>query len=196
MTAASFQVVAPCYAEVWFDLKGRATTTMIVAISDPLGTAIGQIIPLPPSPTLLPRTGPLLSLLVLQKPPTPPTYSGSLTSPPLLQTLRAAVGRNRPGEQFLTMVERLNFFLLFFIFGGLVAGTSSFSVFIAQIFVPYGYSEVISGLMGGVFLLSGLVAAILSAPIFDRVLVDYLARTVKILLRSLGVVWIGLVFAG
>jgi len=50
-------------------------------------------------------------------------------------------------------------------------------------------------LMGGVFLLSGLVAAILSAPIFDRVLVHHLARTVKILLPCLGVVWIGLIFA-
>jgi hypothetical protein len=177
---------------------------MIVAISDPLGTAIGQIIP-PFLPSLsfsflvlaLATTGlSFLSLLVLPKPPTPPTYSGSLTSPPLLQTLRAAFGRSRAGEQFLTNVERLDFFILFFIFGVLVAGTSSFSVFIAQIFVPYGYSEVISGLMGGVFLLSGLVAAILSAPIFDRVLVHHLARTVKVLLPSLGAVWIGLVFAG
>ena len=50
--------------------------------------------------------------------------------------------------------------------------------------------------MGGVFLLSGLVAAILSAPIFNRVLVHHFARTVKVLLPSLGVVWIGLVFAG
>ena len=177
---------------------------MIVAISDPLGTAIGQIIP--PFITDL-RFGFLilalattalapLCLAVLPQPPTPPTYSGSLTSPPLMQTLRAAIGRARKGEQFLTNVERLDFFILFLVFGVLVAGTSSFSVFIAQIFQPYGYSAVISGLMGGVFLLSGLVAAILSAPIFDRVLVHHLAKTVKILLPALGVVWIGLVFAG
>ncbi|KAG8768544.1 hypothetical protein FRC16_006995 [Serendipita sp. 398] len=49
--------------------------------------------------------------------------------------------------------------------------------------------------MGGAFLLSGLVAAILSAPIFDRVLIYHLAKTVKILLPVLGVMWIGLVFA-
>jgi len=196
--------VGPRYAEVWFDLQGRATTTMIVAISDPLGTAIGQIIPpfivnlrssflyLALATTLLCP----LAFAVLPSPPTPPTYSGSLTSPPILQTLRAAFNKSRPGEQYLTKTERLDFFILFLVFGVLVAGTSSFSVFIAQIFQPEGYSAVLSGLMGGVFLLSGLVAAILSAPIFDRVLVHHLAWTVKILLPSLGVVWIGLIFAG
>jgi hypothetical protein len=43
--------------------------------------------------------------------------------------------RRREGEQFMTQTERLDFFILFFIFGVLVAGTSSFSVFISQIFV-------------------------------------------------------------
>lgn len=32
VVAPCFQVVGPRYAEVWFDLKGRATATMIVAI--------------------------------------------------------------------------------------------------------------------------------------------------------------------
>jgi len=32
IVAPCFQVVGPRYAEVWFDLKGRATATMIVAI--------------------------------------------------------------------------------------------------------------------------------------------------------------------
>ncbi|KAG8817336.1 hypothetical protein FRC19_011415 [Serendipita sp. 401] len=203
VTAPCFQVVGPRYAEVWFDLKGRATTTMLVAISDPLGTALGQII----APFIINRRLGILilalittvalplSFAVLPKPPKPPTYSGSLISPPIWQTLRAAFGYARPGEQFLTKVERIDFFILFFVFGVLVAGTSSFSVFIAQIFQPYGYTDVISGIMGGAFLLSGLVAAILSAPIFDRVLIYHLAKTVKILLPVLGVVWIGLVFA-
>jgi hypothetical protein len=35
----------------------------------------------------------------------------------------------------MTRTERIDFFILFFVFGVLVAGTSSFSVFIAQIFV-------------------------------------------------------------
>lgn len=126
----------------------------------------------------------------------PTAYSGSLTSPPLMQTLRAAINRSRPGEQVLSRTERIDFFILFFVFGVLIAGTSSFSVFIAQIFAPYGYSPITSGLMGGIFLLSGLLAAILSAPLFDRVLVWHLAKTVKIALPVLGAAWIGLIFAG
>lgn len=204
VTAPCFQVVGPRYAEVWFDLKGRATTTMIVAISDPLGTALGSII----APLLNDKHFGIrilavitsvafpLAFLVLGQPPKPPTYSGSLISPPISQTLRAAVGKARPGEQFLTRTERLDFFILIFVFGVLVAGTSSFSVFNTQIFQPYGYSEVSGGIMAGVFLLSGLVAAILSAPIFDRVLVHHLAKTVKVCLPALGVVWVGLIFAG
>src|ERR1700679_3829962 len=70
-------------------------------------------------------------------------YSGSLTSPPLAQTLRAVFNvdlgpiklRRREGEQFMTRTERIDFVILFLAFGVLIAGTSSFSVFIAQIFV-------------------------------------------------------------
>jgi len=183
---------------------------MIVAISDPLGSAVGQIVS-PFLPKI--RFGILvlaiitsaalpLSFAVLAKPPTPPTYSGSLTSPPIGETLRAALNfdlgpiklRRRKGEQFMTRTERLDFFILFFIFGVLVAGTSSFSVFIAQIFVPYGYSDVTAGLMGGIFLLSGLLAAIIAAPLFDRVLIHYLAKTVKAALPILSIAWICLIF--
>ena len=115
----------------------------------------------------------------------------------------------------MTRTERLDFFILFFIFGVLVAGTSSFSVFISQIFVrtltpllhtrrptdslakvPYGYSDVTAGLMGGIFLLSGLTAAIIAAPLFDRVLIHYLAKTVKAALPLLSIAWICLIFVG
>jgi len=94
----------------------------------------------------------------------------------------------------MTRTERIDFFILFLAFGVLVAGTSSFSVFISQIFAPYGYSDVTSGLMGGIFLISGLVAAIISAPLFDRVLIHHLAMTVKIALPILTAAWVGLIF--
>ena len=146
-----------------------------------------------------------------------------MTPPPIGETLHAAINfdlgpiklRRREGEQFMTRTERLDFFILFFIFGVLVAGTSSFSVFISQIFVrtlaalpharrptdsfakvPYGYSDVITGLIGGIFLLSGLLAAILAAPLFDRVLIHYLAKTVKSALPLLSIAWICLIFVG
>ena len=53
--------------------------------------------------------------------------------------------------------------------------------------VPYGYSDVISGLVGGIFLLSGLLAAIIAAPLFYRVLIHYLVKTAKAVLRILSI---------
>ena len=50
--------------------------------------------------------------------------------------------------------------------------------------------------MGGIFLLSGLLAAIVSAPLLDRVLIHHLAKTVKIALPILSVAWICLIFVG
>lgn len=39
-----FLVLGPKYSEVWFDLKGRTTATMFVALSNPIGSAIGQVV--------------------------------------------------------------------------------------------------------------------------------------------------------
>ena len=109
VVAPCFQVVGPRYAEVWFDLKGRATATMIVAIctflsvayrveniacsplppADPLGTAVGQIVA--PFLTNI-RFGILflailtsaalpLSFAVLPKPPSPPSNFLSFWTP-------------------------------------------------------------------------------------------------------------------
>jgi len=50
--------------------------------------------------------------------------------------------------------------------------------------------------MGGIFLLSGLLAAIISAPLLDRVLIHHLAKTVKAALPILTIAWISLVFVG
>ena len=61
---------------------------------------------------------------------------------------------------------------------------------------PYGYSDVTAGLMGGIFLLSGLLAALISAPLFDRVLIHHLAKTVKLALPILSIAWVCLIFVG
>jgi branched-subunit amino acid transport protein len=45
-------------------------------------------------------------------------------------------------------------------------------------------------------LLSGIVAAIVTAPIFDRVLTSHLAITTKILVPVLAAAWLSLVWAG
>lgn len=49
--------------------------------------------------------------------------------------------------------------------------------------------------MGAVLLLAGLVAAVLSAPLFDRVFTHHLAITSKILVPIISVGWLGLIWA-
>ena len=61
---------------------------------------------------------------------------------------------------------------------------------------PYGYSDNVSGLMGAALLLSGIVAAIASSPVFDRVLTHHLGITVRILCPVIGVAWLSLIWAG
>ena len=60
---------------------------------------------------------------------------------------------------------------------------------------PYGYSNTISGLFGAALLLVGLVAAIITAPLFDRVFTHHLALTGKILVPIIGMVWLSLIWA-
>lgn len=50
--------------------------------------------------------------------------------------------------------------------------------------------------MGATLLLTGLVAAIVTSPIFDRVLTRHLALTCKVLCPILGVLWLSLIWAG
>jgi FLVCR family MFS transporter 7 len=50
--------------------------------------------------------------------------------------------------------------------------------------------------MGAALLLSGIVAAIASSPVFDRVLTHHLGTTVRILCPIIAVAWLSLIWAG
>lgn len=59
-----------------------------------------------------------------------------------------------------------------------------------------GYSADEAGFMGACLLLSGMVAAIVTAPLFDRVFTYHLAATSKILVPIVAVGWFTLIWAG
>lgn len=61
---------------------------------------------------------------------------------------------------------------------------------------PVGYSATVSGLLGACLLLSGLVAAAITAPLFDRVFTHHLALSIKILVPPLAGAWLSLIWAG
>jgi hypothetical protein len=50
--------------------------------------------------------------------------------------------------------------------------------------------------MGAALLLSGIVAAIATSPIFDRILTHHLGITVRTLCPVIAVAWLSLIWAG
>ncbi|KDN49828.1 hypothetical protein RSAG8_01893, partial [Rhizoctonia solani AG-8 WAC10335] len=199
-----FQVLGPKYSELWFDLKGRTTSTTLIALSNPIGSAVGHLVA-PFCPTV--RSSVLIlaisttvllpsALLIQRAPPIPPTYSGSRPSPPPSQVLRALLGRSRQGEATMVLRERTDAVIITLSFGSLVAAFTAVSVLLAQAIAPYGYDSGAAGIMGAVSILSGVVGAIIASPIFDRYLTHHLGMASKIIVPILSACYIGFIWAG
>ncbi|EIM82916.1 MFS general substrate transporter [Stereum hirsutum FP-91666 SS1] len=198
-----FQVLAPKYSEVWFDLKGRTTATMIISIANPIGGALGQLL----SPSVGDTRQSILVLaiictavipvvfMIFEAPPVPPTFAGSRPSPSILSLLNAMLGRPCPEEAYMTIRERLDFVILVTCFSVFLAAINTFSVLSAEWMAPVGYSDDITGIMGAALLIAGIVAAIATAPLFDRVLTHHLSITLRILCPLIGASWLSLIWA-
>ncbi|EPQ51930.1 MFS general substrate transporter [Gloeophyllum trabeum ATCC 11539] len=202
--ASVFQVIGPRYSETWFDLSGRTTATMVVAIANPIGSALGQLI----SPIAGTTRQSILILGIIctavtpaalgigSAPPTPPTYTASQQALTLTSLLRAIVGKERIGAPaYMTVRERVDFAILIIVFGVLVAVTNTFSILSDQYMSPVGYSSDLSGLMGATLLIAGIVAAVVTAPLFDRVLTHHLSTTVRVSLPIMAAAWLSLIWA-
>lgn len=72
---------------------------------------------------------------------------------------------------------------------------NTWGILTAQFLVPHGYTDDISGLMGATLLLSGVVAAIITAPLFDRVFTHHLALTARCLSPLIAAAWVSLIWA-
>ncbi|KAL4073952.1 major facilitator superfamily domain-containing protein [Scleroderma citrinum] len=198
-----FQVLGPMYSERWFDLNGRTTATMLIAIANPIGSALGQLL----SPLVGTTRQSILVLgiistaavpailLIADSPPSPPTYSGSKPPPPLSYLCRAILGLEVPQEAYMTPRERVDFVIVTLIFGVLVGATNTLSVLSAQWFQPAGYSSTIAGLLGATLLLAGIIAAAISAPLFDRVFTHRIRVAIKIFVPIVSLAWLSLVWA-
>ncbi|KAF9484435.1 MFS general substrate transporter [Pholiota conissans] len=198
-----YQVIGPKYSETWFDLKGRTTATMIIAISNPFGGAVGQLIsPLVGNTRqsilvlgILSTAVAPLALLIQRAPPTPPTYAGSKKSPSLLSLCRVMLGYNVGTAAEMSKRERIDFGIVVALFSVLIAASNGFAILSAQILEPVGYSSDESGFMGACLLLSGMAAAIITAPLFDRVFTHHLAITSKCFVPFAAVGWFVLIWA-
>ncbi|KAF8554732.1 MFS general substrate transporter [Imleria badia] len=198
-----FQVLGPMYSEKWFDLKGRTTATMIIAIANPIGNAIGELLaPLVGTPRQSVLVLAVIStavtpavLLITDSPPTPPTYAGSKPPKSLTSLCRAIAGLSVPPDAYMTFHERLDFVIITALFGALVGATNAFSVLSGEWFEPMGYSDTTAGIIAASLLLSGIIAAIVTAPLFDRFFTHKLGITLKVLVPIVAVGWFSLIWA-
>ncbi|KZT69101.1 MFS general substrate transporter [Daedalea quercina L-15889] len=199
-----FQVLAPGYSEKWFDLRQRTTATMLMAVANPIGSALGQLIsPLVGTPrdsilvlAIISTAVTPLIFLVNDAPPAPPTLAAAQESPSFWSFVRAMAGREPQNlSTYMTLRQRTDFVVLAFVFGVLVASITTFSILSSQDLEPYDYSDEIAGLMGATLLLVGLLATVITAPLFDRILTHHLAWTCKCLCPIIGGAWISLIWA-
>ncbi|KAF7321286.1 MFS general substrate transporter [Mycena kentingensis (nom. inval.)] len=198
-----YQVLGPKYSETWFDLKGRVTATMVLAIANPVGGALGQLM----SPIVGTTRQSILILgivataaapfvfLISAAPPTPPTYAASKQTPGLLSLLRAVANKGRESDPPMRGRERIDFVIIACVFGVLSSSVNVFGILTGQILQPVGYSSDTAGFVGAVLLLSGIVAAIVTSPLFDRVFTNHLAITAKCLVPVVACTWLSLIWA-
>jgi len=98
-------------------------------------------------------------------------------------------------EAYMSLRERFDFAIILLIFSCLNANTNTFALLSAQILQPMGYSAEVSGLMGACLLLSGMLMAIITAPIIDRYFTHHLAPLSKVFVPVIAVGWLSLIWA-
>ncbi|KAI9057517.1 MFS general substrate transporter [Trametes sanguinea] len=198
-----FQIVIPSYSQKWFDLKGRTTATMIMGVANPVGNALGQLIP----PLVGSTRQSLLVMAIIftvispvvffigNAPPTPPTYAGTQDHQSMASLLQAMAGRTPRDEySYMTVRQRIDFGIMTVVFGVIVGVYVTLLTVCTPLQEPYGYSDTVAGLMGAVLLLVGLIAAAITSPLYDRVLTHHLALSVKVLCPILLACWLALIW--
>ncbi|KXS22519.1 MFS general substrate transporter [Gonapodya prolifera JEL478] len=155
-------------AAEWFGERERATANTLAQLGNPIGLAIIYLV----APVIVGDSHDgvstlnmvvfivcaccsALSLLMRDKPPTPPSLSSA-----------------KPKENFLEGVKDCarnpQFGVLLFSFSLIVACFTALQTYLADLLVPYGFDEGESGTVGAIFIGCGIVAAIVNGVIMDR----------------------------
>ncbi|CED82404.1 Permease of the major facilitator superfamily [Phaffia rhodozyma] len=200
------------YSELWFDVKERTAATMLLSIGAPLGTAIAQIIApivcttaddIPFSVLVMGAISSLtvLSFIIPSQPPIPPTFSASVPPISFVETSRLYFAdvkvpflplSDKPST--ITKRERIDLWLLTFVFGTLTATITAVTSEVNSIFVPYGYSSSAAGNIAAI-VAAGLVGAFISAPIIDRYLMGWMCTIAKVFTTIIAFANLGFLFA-
>jgi len=159
----------PKLAANWFPDSQRTTATTLGSLANPIGVAIGFV--LPPAVVTVSGKVPLLMLI----------EAGIVSAlcVPLILFFRSAAPTPPSGaadvvkeENFVHSLKEistnLNFWLLFFEFGLGLGAYNTLATVINEICKPFGYSNTDSGVLGAVTIVSGLVGAGIVGPLVDK----------------------------
>ncbi|XP_051026680.1 solute carrier family 49 member A3 [Acomys russatus] len=177
-------------AALWFPEHQRATANMIATMSNPLGILMANVL----SPALVKKAEDIPVMLGIyivpaalacllataclweSVPPTPPSAgAASSTSESFLHGLKL-------------LIQNKAYVILAICFGGGIGVFSSFSALLEQIFCANGYSNEFSGLCGALFIVFGILGALLLGLYVDRTKRFTEATKIGLCLTSLTVV--------
>eukprot|EP01094_Clydonella_sp_ATCC50884_P010850 TRINITY_DN20667_c0_g1_i1.p1 TRINITY_DN20667_c0_g1~~TRINITY_DN20667_c0_g1_i1.p1 ORF type:complete len:455 (+),score=132.55 TRINITY_DN20667_c0_g1_i1:348-1712(+) len=164
----------------WFPDTERAVAVTIATVANPIGAALGLVIPplvtaFVSVPALLVLDAVVAALVFLlialffrSKPPLPPSYS-ALEQDRLESQGRAA---GTSGGAFLQGIKTLatnpHFLVVFVVYSLTVACFQSLATLAAQILAPFAYSNIQSGALSAVLVVSGVLGSALGGKLMDR----------------------------
>ncbi|XP_048220124.1 solute carrier family 49 member A3 [Perognathus longimembris pacificus] len=182
-------------AALWFPEHQRATANMIGTMSNPLGILIANVL----SPALVKKAEDIPVMLGVyivpaalacllattclweSVPPTPPSAgAANSTSENFIQGLKL-------------LVQNKAYVILAVCFGGGIGVFSSFSALLEQILCANGYSNEFSGLCGALFIVFGILGALVLGLYVDRTKCFTEATKIGLCLTSMACVAFALV---
>ncbi|KAI6143447.1 hypothetical protein BKA82DRAFT_4186108 [Pisolithus tinctorius] len=161
------QVLGPSFSERWFDLRTSIIGFSLLAI---ISTAVLPAI-----------------LLILESPPSPPTYFGSKQPLSFISLCRAMLGLSVSKEAYMLHCERIDFVILTLVFGVLDGVINALGIFSSSVVSTCRYSDTTCGLLGATLALSGIPATVISARI--------MGATFKSLVLLVSLAWLLLIWA-
>ncbi|XP_040589420.1 solute carrier family 49 member A3 isoform X2 [Mesocricetus auratus] len=157
-------------AALWFPEHQRATANMIGTMSNPLGILVANVL----SPALVKKAEDIPMMLGIYIAPaalacllaTTCVWESVPPSPP------SAGAAGSTSESFLhglkLLIQNKAYVILAVCFGGGIGVFSSFSALLEQILCASGYSNEFSGLCGALFIVFGILGALLLGLYVDR----------------------------
>lgn len=180
----------------WFSDNGRAIATTVASIANPIGVAIGFVLPtffvddddkLPINKELAREhiftsllvqaiLGTVLSIFVIllfrSRPPTKPSPSAQVT-------------RDNFRKAFRNIIRNKNFILLFIGFATILGAFNTLGTVIEQVTSQYDFTSDDAGMFGAVFIVGGLIGSIIAGVYVDS------TKRFKVTIMIIGVTSLG-----